>query len=101
MKQDEEKTRLKARRATPPTGPGGIDDGVMGHHKDVIDTEGNPTEDDFKDLATNCDLMVVPAVPESVASSPISRLISATSFICGSKTEIAPAASLFWAKPST
>ena len=27
MKQDEEKTLLKARRATPPTGPGGIDDG--------------------------------------------------------------------------
>jgi ATP-dependent Clp protease adaptor protein ClpS len=25
MKQDEEKTLLKARRATPPTGPGGID----------------------------------------------------------------------------
>jgi ATP-dependent Clp protease adaptor protein ClpS len=27
MKQDEEKTLLKARRATPPTGPGGTDDG--------------------------------------------------------------------------
>jgi len=27
MKQDEEKTLLKARRATPPAGPGGIDDG--------------------------------------------------------------------------
>ena len=32
----------------------------------IIDTEGNPTDDDFKDLATNCDLLVISAVPESV-----------------------------------
>jgi hypothetical protein len=34
----------------------------------IIDTEGNPTDDDFRDLATNCDLLVIPAVPESVAT---------------------------------
>jgi chromosome partitioning protein len=34
----------------------------------VIDTEGNPTDDDFRDLARGCDLMIVPAVPESVAT---------------------------------
>ena len=34
----------------------------------IIDTEGNPTDDDFKDLAANCDLLVIPAVPESVAN---------------------------------
>jgi hypothetical protein len=32
----------------------------------IIDTEGNPTDDDFKDLATNGDLLVISAVPESV-----------------------------------
>jgi chromosome partitioning protein len=25
----------------------------------IIDTEGNPTDDDFRDLATNCDLLVI------------------------------------------
>lgn len=34
----------------------------------IIDTEGNPTDDDFKDPPMNCDLLVVPAVPESVAT---------------------------------
>ncbi len=34
----------------------------------IIDTEGNPTDDDFRDLAENCDLLVIPAVPESVAT---------------------------------
>src|SRR5277367_3938973 len=33
----------------------------------VIDTEGNPSEDDFRDLAANCDLLVIPAVPETTA----------------------------------
>jgi chromosome partitioning protein len=28
----------------------------------VIDTEGNPNDDDIADLAGSCDLMVVPAV---------------------------------------
>lgn len=31
----------------------------------VIDTEANPSDTDFKDLALNCDFMVVPVVPET------------------------------------
>ena len=34
----------------------------------VIDTEGNPSDADFKELAEGCDLMVVPAEPETVAT---------------------------------
>jgi chromosome partitioning protein len=34
----------------------------------VIDTEGNPSDDDFKDLAGNCDRLVIPAEPETVAT---------------------------------
>jgi chromosome partitioning protein len=34
----------------------------------VIDTEGNPSDSDFKELAEGCDLMVVPAEPETVAT---------------------------------
>lgn len=41
----------------------------------VIDTEGNPTDDDFKDLAANCDLMVVPAVPETVANDGLEHTL--------------------------
>jgi chromosome partitioning protein len=26
----------------------------------IIDTEGNPMDDDFKDPAANCDLLVIP-----------------------------------------
>ncbi len=33
----------------------------------VVDTEGEPSEDDLKDLAENCDLLVIPAVPEAAA----------------------------------
>jgi hypothetical protein len=39
----------------------------------IIDTEGNPTDDDFKDLARNCDLLVIPAVPESVATDGLTH----------------------------
>ena len=42
----------------------------------IIDTEGNPTDDDFKDLATNCDLLVVPAVPESVATDGLTHTLA-------------------------
>ena len=41
----------------------------------VVDTEGNPTDDDFKDLAANCDLMVVPAVPETVANDGLEHTL--------------------------
>jgi chromosome partitioning protein len=42
----------------------------------IVDTEGNPTDDDFKDLATNCDLLVVPAVPESVATDGLTHTLA-------------------------
>jgi chromosome partitioning protein len=42
----------------------------------LIDTEGNPTDDDFKDLAGNCDLLVVPAVPESVATDGLTHTLA-------------------------
>jgi chromosome partitioning protein len=34
----------------------------------VIDTEGNPSDDDFTDIARDSDLLVIPAVPETVAT---------------------------------
>ena len=42
----------------------------------VIDTEGNPTDDDFKDLAENCDMLVIPAVPESVATDGLTHTLA-------------------------
>ncbi|WP_284948298.1 ParA family protein [Acidisoma cladoniae] len=42
----------------------------------VIDTEGNPSDDDFKDLADNCDLLVIPAVPESVATDGLTHTLA-------------------------
>jgi chromosome partitioning protein len=42
----------------------------------VIDTEGNPTEDDFKDLADNCDLLIIPAVPESTANDGLEETLA-------------------------
>jgi len=42
----------------------------------IIDTEGNPTDDDFRDLAGNCDLLVVPAVPESVATDGLTHTLA-------------------------
>jgi chromosome partitioning protein len=42
----------------------------------VIDTEGNPSDDDFKDLADSCDLLVIPAVPESVATDGLTHTLA-------------------------
>jgi chromosome partitioning protein len=42
----------------------------------VIDTEGNPTDDDFKDLAENCDFLVIPAVPESTATDGLEETLA-------------------------
>ncbi|CCG43193.1 ParA family protein [Magnetospirillum molischianum] len=42
----------------------------------VIDTEGNPSDDDFSDLARNCDFLVVPAVPESVATDGLTHTLA-------------------------
>jgi chromosome partitioning protein len=41
---------------------------IRDHEHIIIDTEGNPSDDDFRELAESCDLMIVPAVPESVAT---------------------------------
>ena len=52
---------------------------MVGHIREythiIIDTEGNPTDDDFRDLAGNCDLLVVPAVPESVATDGLTHTL--------------------------
>jgi chromosome partitioning protein len=42
----------------------------------IIDTEANPTDDDFKDLAANCDLLVIPAAPESVANDGLAHTLA-------------------------
>src|SRR6201996_2691922 len=42
----------------------------------VVDTEGNPSDDDFRYLATNCDFLVVPAVPESVATDGLTHTLA-------------------------
>ena len=53
---------------------------MVGHVRDfqhiVIDTEGNPTDDDFRDLAQNCDLLIIPAVPESVATDGLTHTLA-------------------------
>jgi chromosome partitioning protein len=49
---------------------------VRDHEHIIIDTEGNPTDDDFKDLAANCDLLVIPAVPESVATDGLTHTLA-------------------------
>jgi chromosome partitioning protein len=41
----------------------------------VIDTEGNPNDDDIRDLANSCDLLIVPAVPESVATDGLTHTL--------------------------
>ena len=34
----------------------------------VIDTEANPSDEDFKDAAQGCDLLIIPAEPETTAT---------------------------------
>jgi chromosome partitioning protein len=41
---------------------------IRDHTHVVIDTEGNPSDEDLEDLAENCDLLVLPAVPEGAAN---------------------------------
>jgi len=41
---------------------------IRDHTHVVIDTEGNPTDDELKDLAESCDLLIIPAVPEGPAN---------------------------------
>jgi chromosome partitioning protein len=49
---------------------------IRDHQNVIIDTEGNPSDDDFRDLATNCDLLVIPAVPESVATDGLTHTLA-------------------------
>jgi chromosome partitioning protein len=42
----------------------------------VIDTEGNPTDDDFRDTAQNSDMLIIPAVPESVATDGLTDTLA-------------------------
>lgn len=49
---------------------------IRDHRHVVIDTEGNPSDDDFRDLADSCDLLVIPAVPESVATDGLTHTLA-------------------------
>ena len=42
----------------------------------IIDTEGNPTDDDLKDLAGSCDLLIIPAIPETVATDGLTHTLA-------------------------
>ncbi len=42
----------------------------------VIDTEGNPSDDDFRDAAKGSDALVIPAVPESVATDGLTHTLA-------------------------
>lgn len=52
---------------------------MMAHIRDfthiVVDTEGNPSDEDFLDLATTADFMVIPAVPECTANDGLVHTI--------------------------
>ena len=48
------------------TDPRMAGDGRDGHV--VVDTRGGPGEDDFEDCVGGCDLVVIPAVPETMAT---------------------------------
>lgn len=42
----------------------------------VIDTEGNPADSDFKVLAESADMLIIPAVPESLANDGLVHTIA-------------------------
>jgi chromosome partitioning protein len=42
----------------------------------VIDTEGSLSDADFKDVAENCDLLVIPAVPETAATDGLTETLA-------------------------
>jgi chromosome partitioning protein len=42
----------------------------------VIDTEANPSNVDFKQVADGCDLLVIPAVPETTATDGLTYTLS-------------------------
>ena len=48
-----------------------------GHFEHVImDTEANPSIADFREVAKGCDLLVIPAVPETVATDGLTHTLS-------------------------
>lgn len=49
-------------------------DYVNGHI--IIDTEANPSTVDFKQVADGCDLLVIPAVPETTATDGLTYTLS-------------------------
>ena len=46
---------------------------IRDHTHVVIDTEGNPSADELKDLAESCDLLIIPAIPEGPANDGLIR----------------------------
>ena len=42
----------------------------------VIDTEANPSDEDFKDAAQGCDLLIIPAEPETTATDGLTYTLS-------------------------
>jgi chromosome partitioning protein len=42
----------------------------------VIDTEANPSDEDFKDAAQGCDLLIIPAEPETTATDGLTYALS-------------------------
>ena len=42
----------------------------------VVDTEANPSDEDFKDAAQGCDLLVIPAEPETTATDGLTYTLS-------------------------
>jgi len=48
---------------------------IREHEHVVIDTAGNPNDEELKDLAENCDLLVLPAVPEAAANDGLIEII--------------------------
>lgn len=42
----------------------------------IIDTEGNPSDEDFRDATKGSDLVIIPAVPESVATDGLTETLT-------------------------
>jgi len=42
----------------------------------VIDTEANPSDEDFKDAAQGCDLLIIPAEPETTATDGLTYTLT-------------------------
>jgi chromosome partitioning protein len=48
-----------------------------GHFQHIImDTEANPSIADFQEVAKGCDLLVIPAVPETVATDGLTHTLA-------------------------